>query len=69
MATAARKARKRNGEKFVKAPKTPTPAFERFYVTESVPGAPGTRYAGVPQRRSAKKIQRFLEGRTPVPAD
>lgn len=68
MATAARKARKRAGIPFTKAQKTPTPPFERSYVTEAVPGAPTTKYQGEYVRRSDKKVKRFLERFTPAEA-
>lgn len=66
MSTAARKARKRSGEKFSKAPKTATPPMERGYVTQPVPGAPGTKFVSSfnGYSRSAKKIKRFMEHRT-----
>lgn len=61
MANAARKARKRAGIKFEKAPKVGTPAPFRSYVRNSVPGAPGTKYEGTYRRRSPEKVLRFLE--------
>jgi hypothetical protein len=66
MATAARKARKRAGIKFEKAPKTPTPPHLRSFVTQPVMGAEGTRYAGKRMARSPKKVQAFLEKYTPA---
>lgn len=64
MATAARKARKRAGIPFTKAPKVPTPVFERSFITEPVQGPYGTRNAGRRQMRSQKKIDRYLDGRS-----
>lgn len=64
MATAARKARKRAGIKFEKAPKVPTPVMQRSFITEPVFGPYSTKNAGRRQARSQKKIDRYLEGRT-----
>ncbi|QCG77540.1 hypothetical protein SEA_DIZZYRUDY_43 [Microbacterium phage DizzyRudy] len=64
MATAARKARKRAGIKFEKAPKVPTPVMQRSYISEPVQGPYGTKNAGRRQMRSEKKVDRYLEGRT-----
>ena len=62
MSNAARKARKRSGEKApVKAAKVPTPPHERSYVTQPVPGPAGTKFQNYTQPRSAKKIGKFLK--------
>ena len=61
MATAARKARKRAGIKFEKAPKVGTPIWERLSFYGNVPGAPSTKNAGSYQARSRKKQIKMLE--------
>jgi hypothetical protein len=61
MANAARKARKRAGIKFEKAPKVGTPIWERFSFYGAVPGAPSTKFAGTHQPRSRKKQVKLLE--------
>lgn len=63
MSTAARKARKRAGIKFEKAPKVGTPIQERAWFSALVWGAPGTRFEAKQRRRSAAKRQRALEAR------
>lgn len=64
MSTAARKVRKREGIKFEHEPKIPTPVMQRSYVRAAVQGAPSTKHQGSLRERSAKKIARFIEGRT-----
>lgn len=69
MSTAARKARKRSGEKApLKKEKVPTPPAERSYVTGSVPGPGGTKFANYRKPRSEKAVKRFLDRFTPAPA-
>jgi hypothetical protein len=63
MSTAARKARKRAGIKFVRTPKVATPLLERSWFTQMFPGLPGTRSQGQMVPRSAKKIRRALSAR------
>lgn len=63
MATAARKARKRAGIKFEKAPKEGTPFNLRQSYSGPVPGAPGTKYEGTFQPRSAKKRKKIRDAR------
>lgn len=69
MSTAARKARKRANIPFVKKEKTPTPVHLRSYVTAPVPGPGGTHLDGRPQRRSEKKIKRYLDTYAPIEDD
>lgn len=70
MSTAARKARKRSGEKApLKAPKIPTPPHERSYVTRPVQGPAGTKFQNYQQPRSAKKVEKFLKQFTPASDD
>lgn len=55
MSTTARKARKRAGIKFTKAPKVGTPLVERAWFAGFVPGAVSTRFDGSWRGRSEKK--------------
>lgn len=70
MSTAARKARKRAGVKFVKAQKVGTPVEERSYVTQPVRRVQGDALpAGAKSLlapRSTRRIERFIAsgGRT-----
>lgn len=66
MGNTARKQRKRDGIKFTKAPKVPTPPSERSYVTQPVPGPAGTHLQNAAQPRSKKSIERFLSRFTPT---
>lgn len=61
MSTAARKARKRAGIKFEKAPKVATPPQQRSYVLFPVPGADSTKFGGSWRTRSSKKVQQYLD--------
>lgn len=62
MSNAARKARKRSGEKApVKPAKVPTPPHERSYVTQHVQGPAGTKFQNYTQPRSEKKVEKFLK--------
>jgi hypothetical protein len=56
-----RKARKRAGIKFYKAPKVGTPLIERASFTGLVPGAVGTRSEGRPVPRSWAQRMALLE--------
>lgn len=67
MSTAARKARKRAGIKFTKAPKVGTPVAERAFVTMPVVRRQGdavpagqTGVFGVLASRSPQRIARFI---------
>jgi hypothetical protein len=61
MATAARKARKRSGIPFFKAPKVGTPIWERAAYWAPVQGAPSTKHQGTTVPRSRKKQAKMLE--------
>jgi len=63
MSTAARKARKRAGIPFVKAPKVGTPFPERAWFNELVTGFNGRGLASIPRPRSAQKRLRALQDR------
>lgn len=63
MSTAARKYRKREGEKFTKEPKVGTPVEQRSWFTAVFPGLSGTKHAGRPMPRSAKKRAKALRDR------
>jgi hypothetical protein len=63
MSTAARKARKRAGIPFAKAPKVGTPFRERAWFSELVTGFNGRDLATIPRRRSAAKRLRALKDR------
>lgn len=64
MSNAARKARKRAGEKFVAVAKVGTPLTERAWWNAVRPGVPGTRSASKMVGRSVKKQQRALAARS-----
>lgn len=55
MSNAAREARKRAGEQFVKAAKVGTPLVDRAWFNSMVPGALGTKYANTWVPRSTVK--------------
>lgn len=61
MANAARKARKRAGIRFSKAPKVGTPIWERAAYWAPVQGAPSTKHQGTMVSRSRKKQAKMLE--------
>lgn len=63
MSTAARKARKRRGERFTKGLKVPTPFEERSAVAGLVPGPGGTPRESRLQPRSDRKVRRLYEAR------
>jgi hypothetical protein len=74
MSTAARKARKRAGIPFTKAPKIPTPVEQRAFVTQPVPRRFGDAMpAGMARApwapRSPKRVAAFIAsgGRKNVP--
>lgn len=54
--------------RFSKAPKVGTPLDERSYLMQPVPGPASTKLAGLPQRRSLKKMARYLGARTTAKA-
>lgn len=49
-----------------KKEKIPTPPEERSFVTASVPGPAGTKFAAYSQPRSKKKVKAFLDRFTPA---
>lgn len=64
MSTAARKERKRRGEKLTPKPvKVGTPLEQRSEFNRVVPGAIGTRYAGKLVPVSAMRLQRAQRDR------
>ena len=63
MSTSARKARKRAGIQFTKAPKVETPFLERAWFNELVTGFNGRKPANLPRPRSMKKRLQALRDR------
>lgn len=63
MSTAARKARKRAGIKFVHPTKTPTPLLERAWFAALHPGPPHTKLSTRLMPRSPAKVTKALADR------